>query len=65
MSNVKRELKQPVSREFLTKLKSKLGYGKGRVLASESGVTYQAISDVLKEKKATKTTVEKLEKVIN
>jgi len=65
MEQVKRELKQVVTREFLSKLKKAIdGYGRGRIVAKESGVTYQAISDVLKEKKATKSTVEKLEKVI-
>lgn len=65
MEQIKRELKQVVTREFLSKLKKAIdGYGRGRIVANESGVTYQAISDVLKEKKATKSTVEKLEKVI-
>lgn len=65
MEQVKRELKQVVTREFLSKLKKAIDvYGRGRIVANESGVTYQAISDVLKEKKATKSTVEKLEKVI-
>ena len=55
MEQVKRELKQVVTREFLSKLKKAIdGYGRGRIVAKESGVTYQAISDVLKEKKATK-----------